>query len=190
MTLLCFTSSSWQLSNCIPCISSCKVFECNLRCKKFPRFYFLLKYHRSPASLKQTKPTLPSCMVHTFLTWYGSCVQGFFFLQMPDVFAYPPQLCPLFPPLPLVPAWTQGLNQSIMAPGTGAQQCLCAAQRSAALSGSVHLRPGGELGVEREPWCPYVLVSLKVSCPAAQSDPWNLHREREKDREIRAFQIQ
>lgn len=79
MTLLCFTSSSWQLSNCIPCISSSKVFECNLRCKKFPRFYFLLKYHRSPTSSKRTKPTLPSCMVHTFLTWYGSCVQGFFF---------------------------------------------------------------------------------------------------------------
>lgn len=65
-------------------------------------------------------------------------------------------------PLPLVPAWVQGLNQSIRAPGTGAQQALCAAQRSAALSGSVHLQPGGELGEEGKPRCPCVLVSLSV----------------------------
>lgn len=72
-------------------------------------------------------------------------------LQMPDVFASPPLLSL---PLPLVPAWAQGLNQSIRTPGTGAQQSLCAAQRSAALSGSVHLQPGGELGEEGEPRCP------------------------------------
>lgn len=65
-------------------------------------------------------------------------------------------------PLPVVPAWAQGLNQSIRAPGTGAQQALCPAQRSAALSGSVHLWPGGEPGEEGEPWCPCVLVSLTV----------------------------
>lgn len=87
------------------------------------------------------------------------CRVFFFFLQMPDVFASPPLLSL---PLPLVPAWAQGLNQSIRAPGTGAQQSLCAAQRSAALSGSVHLQPGGELGEEGEPWCPCMLVSLKV----------------------------
>lgn len=72
-------------------------------------------------------------------------------LQMPDVFASPP-LHSL--PLPLVPAWAQALNQSIRAPGTGAQQSLCAAQRSAALSGSVHLQPGGELN----PSAPCMLV--------------------------------
>lgn len=81
-------------------------------------------------------------------------------LQMPDVFASPP-LVSL--PLPLVPAWAQGLNQSIRAPGTGAQQSLCAAQRSAALSGSVHLQPGGELGEEGETLVPpCMLVSLEV----------------------------
>lgn len=80
--------------------------------------------------------------------------------QMPDVFAcaHPPPSPPSPSrslPLPLVPAWTQALNQSIRAPGTGAQQCLCAAQRSAALSGAVHLwPPGGEPGEEREPRCP------------------------------------
>lgn len=80
--------------------------------------------------------------------------------QMPDVFTCPPLLSL---PLPLVPAWAQGLNQSIRAPGTGAQQSLCAAQRSTALSGSVHLRPGGEPGgKEGEPWCPCTPVSLEV----------------------------
>lgn len=79
--------------------------------------------------------------------------------QMPDVFACPPPPFPPQPshslPLPLVPAWTQALNQSIRAPGTEAQQRLCAAQRSAALSGAVHLQPpGGEPGEEREPRCP------------------------------------
>lgn len=88
-------------------------------------------------------------MTFTFLVWwYESVCRG---LQMPDVFASPPLL---FFPLPLVPAWAQGLNQSIRAPGTRAQQSLCPAQRSAALSGSVHLWPAGELGEEGEPWCP------------------------------------
>ena len=85
---------------------------------------------------------------------------------MPDVFASPPLLSL---PLPLVPAWAQGLNQSVRAPGTGAQQCLCAAQRNAALSGSVHLQPGGELGEEGETLVPpCTLVSLEVfsSCAA------------------------
>lgn len=80
-------------------------------------------------------------------------------LQMPDVLASPP-LHSL--PLALVPAWAQGLNQSIRARGTGAQQCLCAAQRSAALSGLVHLQPGGKLREEGEPQCPCMPVSLAV----------------------------
>lgn len=75
-------------------------------------------------------------------------------------FASPPLLSI---PLPLVPAWAQGLNQSIRAPGTRAQQSLCPAQRSAALSGSVHLWPAGELGEEGEPWCPCMLLSQSGS---------------------------
>lgn len=90
-----------------------------------------------------------------------SCVRV---LQMPDVFASPLLLSL---PLPLVPAWAQGLNQSIRAPGTRAQQSLCAAQRSAALSGSMHLWPGGELGEEGKPWCPCMPVSLEVGSVSA-----------------------
>lgn len=117
--------------------------------------------------IAEEKQSLLVYVACTFLSCYESCVQGFlFFLQMPDVFASPPLLSL---PLPLVPAWAQGLNQSVRAPGTGAQQCLCAAQRSAALSGSVHLQPGGELGEEGETLVPpCMLVSLKVfsSCAA------------------------
>ena len=84
-------------------------------------------------------------MACTFLSWWWwwyrvSRMQVFFL-----VFCRCQMCCIASPPLPLpvVPAWAQGLNQSIRAPGTGAQQCLCAAQRSAALSGSVHLHALG-----------------------------------------------
>lgn len=60
--------------------------------------------------------------------------------RMPDVFTSPP-----FPSHWFLQG-RQGLNQSAGAPGTGAQQPLCAAQRSVALSGSVHLRPRAESG--------------------------------------------
>lgn len=72
---------------------------------------------------------------------------------MPDVFTSPP-----FPS-----HWSlqgrQGLNQSVRAPGTGAQQPLCAAQRSVALSGSAHLRPRPESGEEGRPACRLGLTS-------------------------------
>lgn len=81
-------------------------------------------------------------------------------LRMPDVFTSPP-----FPS-----HWSlqgrQGLNQSVRAPGTGAQQPLCAAQRSVALSGSAHLRPRPESGEEGRPACRLGLTP----------DPLLLHR--------------
>lgn len=67
--------------------------------------------------------------------------------RMPDVFTSPPFLSHWFL------QGRQGLNQSVRAPGTGAQQPLCAAQRSVALSGSVHLRPRAESGEEGRPAC-------------------------------------
>lgn len=87
---------------------------------------------------------------------------------MPDVFASPPLLSL---PLPLVPAWAQGLNQSIRAPGTGAQQSLCAAQRSAALSGSMHLQPVGELGERGQTLVPLHAGYTGGLLPSAQHDP-------------------
>ncbi|MED6282279.1 hypothetical protein CHARACLAT_030438 [Characodon lateralis] len=54
-----------------------------------------------------------------------------------------------------------GLNQSIGAPGSRAQQRLCVAQRSAALSGFLHLRLGGKLWREGKSWCSFKLVSLR-----------------------------
>lgn len=73
--------------------------------------------------------------------------------RMPDVFTSPP-----FPSLWFLHG-RQGLNQSVRAPGTGAQQPLCATQRSVALCGSVHLRPRAESG-GRGQTC--LQVSLKV----------------------------
>lgn len=67
--------------------------------------------------------------------------------RMPDVFTSPP-----FPSHWFLQG-RQGLNQSVRAPGTGAQQPLCAAQRSVALSGSVHLRPRAPSGEEGRPPC-------------------------------------
>lgn len=73
--------------------------------------------------------------------------------RVPDVFTSPP-----FPSLWFLQG-RQGLNQSVRAPGTRAQQTLCATQRSVALSGSVHLRPRAE-SEGRGQTC--LQVSLKV----------------------------
>lgn len=109
-------------------------------------------------------------MACTFLSWCYECLQGFADARCVCI----PSLALL--PLPLVPAWAQGLNQSIRAPGTGAQQSLCAAQRSAALSGLVHLQPGGELGEKGEPRCPLhagFTQGLLGTFVSAQVDLWH-----------------